>query len=78
MSTTDTLPRLHSWQAPTGRYVERGQIVRIEGERGRWKFLAYVDHPRHPHVEVVSTGSVKSIRAFDPARVHGVSKQFAR
>lgn len=78
MSTVTAPARLEEWKAPTGRYVERGQIVRIEGERGKWKFLAYVDHPRHPHVEVVSTGSVRSVRAFEPDRVSQVTRQFAR
>lgn len=78
MTTRTALPRRHEWKAPTGRYVERGQLVRIEDERGKWKFLAYVEHPEHPHIEVVSTGSIKSVRAFDPDRVSQVTRQFAR
>lgn len=67
-------PRLTEWQAPNGRWVTRGQLIRIEGETGKWKFLAFVDHANGPHIEVVSNGSIKSIRAFDPARVTTVHR----
>lgn len=67
--------RFEDWQAPTGRYITRGQTCKIHGQRGRWKFLAYVEPARgEPHVEVIEARkNACGVRCFTPDQVHGVS-----
>lgn len=82
---TDTAERQLEWHAPTGRLLTPGTLFKHRRGRpsepdaapgsfgGRWRFLAYVDHPTHPHVEAVAVNGPSSVRAFDPADVYNVS-----
>lgn len=75
-------PRCERWQAPTGRWLERGQIFRL-GEEGWFKFLAYVDSPTEPHIEAVACTrsgerTVGGVRALRPERITRTSKKVAR
>lgn len=71
--------RLERWQAPTGKWLERGQTFRVEGRRGEWKFLAYVagDDPHVEAVRISTTGptSVRCIRPETITRVHRMKEQ---
>lgn len=75
-------PRVERWLAPTGRWLERGNLFRL-GDEGWFKFLAYVDSPTEPHVEAVAvtrTGerTVGGVRALRPERISRTSKKVAR
>ena len=68
-----TATRLAEWKAPTGRILRPGATFKVEGRRGRWRFLCFVDGPC-PHVEAVDAAKRSgNIRAFRPEAVHSVS-----
>lgn len=57
--------------------IERGAIVRVKGNPGRWKFLAHVtssDQRRAPWVDVVQVKGPKNetiggVRSFDARKI---------
>jgi len=64
--------RITRWKAPTGRWVEYGNTCRVEGMRGKFKFLAYVIPVKgSPYVDAKDSRGL--IRAVDPAKVYAVS-----
>ena len=68
-----TATRVSEWKAPTGRILRPGATFRVQGRRGRWRFLAYCDGPC-PHVEAVDAGKrTGNVRCFRPEAVFGVS-----
>lgn len=66
--------RITEWTAPTGRKLIPGTEMKVQGQPGKWIFLAYVDHPKSPHVEAKKSAKGRgNIRCFDPALIHEVS-----
>lgn len=64
-------PRHPEWTAPTGRSIVAGAQMRVEGQPGKWVFIAYVEHPTAPYVEARKEGH-KAVRCFHPEAVYGV------
>lgn len=72
--------RLLEWTAPTGRRLVPGTTFRHSDHSGLWRFVTYVDHPRHPHVEATRCGGRTTkgranVRALEPAGIHSVSNE---
>lgn len=74
-------PRCERWQAPTGRYLERGNLFHVK-DVGWFKFLAYVESAE-PHIEAVAVTrsgerTVGGVRCLRPERIGRTSKKVAR
>lgn len=68
--------RQTEWTAPTGRKLVPGTEMKVEGQPGKWIFVAYVDHPNAPYVEAKKAAKGRgNIRCFHPDRIHTVSNK---
>lgn len=71
--------RITEWKAPTGRTLIPGTEMKVKGQPGKWAFIAYVDHPKDPHVEArkisnrAGARGTGNVRCFDPSLVYEVS-----
>ena len=63
-------PRITEWTAPTGRKLVPGTEFKVKGQRGKFSFVAFIDHPKEPYVEASKAGKIRCIR---PNSIHGVS-----
>jgi hypothetical protein len=59
---------LERYQAPSGRWLERGTELKIRGERGRFRFVEYVQNANGAEWLYVRDRNQR-YRAFRPERV---------
>lgn len=68
--------RITEWTGPTGRKLIPGTEMKVEGQAGKWIFLAYVDHPTAPYVEAKKAAKGRgNIRCFNPDLIKTVSNK---
>ena len=71
--------RINEWKSPTGRYLRPNHTFRVPGEgpqAGRFRFIAFVNHPEYPYIEAVEYSPTKepgAIRCIRPDNVHEIS-----
>lgn len=63
----------YRWQSLSGQWIDRGQEIRINDERGRFRFLRHVAGPKSEWIECWD--SDRRFRAFRPDRVKRVHRK---